>query len=131
MTREVKDKKGGGLMLLYKSNKDVEITKINTKNYYILFAKGKVLNTEFKIILVYFSAGNSQDDRCRDNTLRQDCENIMGNLKDEAFIVLGDFNGHIGFLGYQALDKKGEMIIEWMNNYGLTLLNAVDECEGL
>ena len=32
VTREVKDKKGGGLMLLYKSNKDVEITKINTKN---------------------------------------------------------------------------------------------------
>lgn len=39
-------------------------------------------------------------------------------------------NGHVGFLRDQKLDKNGEMVIDWMTNYNMTLLNGSVECEG-
>lgn len=36
----------------------------------------------------------------------------------------------MGFLGEQPLDKNGDIILEWMNSYDLTMLNAMTECEG-
>ena len=55
---------------------------------------------------------------------------MIEDVEDEALIIIGDFNGHIGILGEQNLDKNGQVILEWMNNYSLILLNSDDECRG-
>ena len=43
---------------------------------------------------------------------------------------MGDFNGHINGLGYQKQDRNGDMILEWINNNNMVLLNLDDKCEG-
>ena len=45
-------------------------------------------------------------------------------------LVLGDFNGHVGFIGEQACNRKGEMMLEFSDRWGLTILNADDRCNG-
>ena len=45
-------------------------------------------------------------------------------------LVLGDFNGHIGFIGEQMCNRKGEMMLEFSDRWGLTILNADDKCNG-
>ena len=129
--RELKDKKGGGLMILYNSE-NIEIEKIETQQKDILYTKCRIANLKINTILVYFSAGNSEEDKERDKLLRIECEKLIRNDVDsEGLIVLGDFNGHVGFLGQQKVDRNGEMIIDWMNDFNLILLNGDDRCIGL
>ncbi|CAL4059364.1 unnamed protein product, partial [Meganyctiphanes norvegica] len=40
------------------------------------------------------------------------------------------FNAHIGLLGAQTIDRNGRMILKWLNEYNLTMLNLDDRCEG-
>lgn len=129
--RKENDKKGGGLMILYRNSERNNLQKMDAKHDDILLVKGNINNKNIVIMLVYFTAGNKRDDNDRNKVIREKCEKIIREAKDSAFMVLGDFNGHIGFLGYQKIDKKGEMIIEWMNDHNLTLLNAKEETEGV
>ncbi|XP_068203640.1 probable inactive protein kinase DDB_G0270444 [Palaemon carinicauda] len=77
-------------------------------------------------------AGNTEEDKSRDKIIKQECKRIIRNLnKEEALIILGDFNGHVGFLGYQNLDKNREMILDWVNDHGLVLLNGDLRCKGI
>lgn len=46
-------------------------------------------------------------------------------------MLLGDFNGHVGFLGEQKLNIYGKLILEWLEKYDLTMLNDVCECKGV
>ena len=129
--RKGNDKKGGGLMVIYKDSKRINIEKEDSKHVDLLLFNGIINNKIIKFLLVYFPTGNKNEDNERRKTIRKQCEKIIGESRNNAFIVLGDFNGHVGFLGYQKIDKNGEMIIEWMNDYNLTLLNAREETKGL
>ena len=92
--REFKDKTGGGLMIVF----NIEIEKLKTQQKDILYTKCQIFNLELKILLVYFSAGNSEEDKQRDGLIRKECEKLIQNCTDsEKLIVFGDFNGHIGF----------------------------------
>ena len=42
-------------------------------------------------------------------------------------LILGDFNGHIGVLGTQKLNRNGKRVIE---NFNLNLSNLDDKCNG-
>ena len=46
-------------------------------------------------------------------------------------LIIGDFNGHLRCLGYQREDVNGEMIINWMNQHSLTLLNIDEKTKGI
>lgn len=128
--RDMKDKKGGGLMIIYNNN-IFEIEKMETEHKDILYTSWKLHNLELRIILVYFSSGNTEEDKQRDKHIRTECERlIQKNLDNKGLIVLGDFNGHVGFIGSQKVDRNGEMVIEWMSDYDLTLLNGDEKCEG-
>ena len=97
--RERTDKKGVGLMVIYSCCEDIEIEKIETKHKDIMLAKCRIFNLKFKMRIVYFSAGNLEADRNRNNLMRIECEEIMSNAKkEESFMILGDFNGHLGFI---------------------------------
>ena len=77
---------------------NIEIEELKTQQKNILYTKCQIFNLELKILLVYFSAGNSEEDKQRDGLIRKECEKLIQNCTDsEKLIVLGDFNGHIGF----------------------------------
>ena len=44
--------------------------------------------------------------------------------------MLGDFNGHITLLGPQRQDENGSMVMDFVNNFGLNLLNIDEACQG-
>ena len=56
----------------------------------------------------------------------------MENM-DEGIPLLffGDFNGHVGFLGDQGVNRNGSMLLDFVDKWNLMLLNADDECKGL
>ena len=84
------------------------------------------------IILVYFSVTNGLEDKIRNSKMRKEAEKIIGNLEEgnEAYLILGDMNGHTGLIGQQKENENGKMIKDWMNNFGLILLNLDEKCEG-
>ena len=41
---------------------------------------------------------------------------------------MGDFNGHIGFLGLQPINKNGELMLDLIDNNNLILLNGHADC---
>lgn len=49
--------------------------------------------------------------------------------ESECLILLGDFNSHIDILGEQKLDMNRKMVLEWLGQYSLTLLNSDEKCE--
>ena len=128
--RNKDDKKGGGLMAIGRKNKGMEIEKLKADHEDILLLGVTFMGIEIKILIVYFAAGNKQDDKQRNAEIKQKCENIIENINEEALIIMGDFNGHVGFIGHQKADAEGEMVLRWVNDYGLILLNGDERCNG-
>ena len=46
-------------------------------------------------------------------------------------MVLGDFNGHIGFIGPQNLNYNGNNVLNLIEKWNLILLNGDEKCEGV
>lgn len=129
--RELKDKRGGGLMILHKKSEDIELNKVNTKNSDILYVEEKIMKNKVKIVLVYFSVVKKPEDKERNLRLKREIECAIESSTEEPLIILGDLNGHIGFLGEQKINENGYIITEWLCTYDLTLLNCDDKCKGL
>ena len=55
-------------------------------------------------------------------------ENILKDKEEKPVLLLGDFNGHVGFLGDQKLDVNGKLILEWLDKYDLTMFFAYCFC---
>ena len=49
----------------------------------------------------------------------------------DRYIILGDFNGHVGFLGTQPINKNGELLMELAEDNNLTILNGHVDCNGI
>ena len=45
-------------------------------------------------------------------------------------LMIGDLNGHVGFLGTKAINENGKMVIDWIEKENLILLNGDMNCEG-
>ena len=123
--REEKDRKGGGLLMLYNKGKGNSLCKIATNNKDILHTKGKLGKWEVRIILVYFSVNDVE----RNKDITQEIEKIIEE-NSEPLIITGDFNGHVGFKGPHRLNRNGEIIIHWMDKYGMIMLNDDERCTG-
>lgn len=62
------------------------------------------------IMAVYFAT----NDREWNRNMRKEIENIIEDESEDNLVILGDFNGHVGFKGVQELDENRKMILEWM-----------------
>ena len=130
--RDPVDKKGGGLMLLHNMNKQIQLEKRNLENKDLMFVQGSIYGKKVNIIVVYFSTGIEKvENKERNIRIRKEAEKILNSIGDECTIVLGDFNGHVGFKGPQKLDKNGKIILDWLENFDLIMLNDDIDCEGL
>ena len=76
------------------------------------------------MILVYMSVTNYDGN----NQLIQYVQEHIENTKN--YIILGDFNGHTGFLGPQPMNKNGDMMLDLIDKNNLILLNGHPECKG-
>ena len=50
--------------------------------------------------------------------------------EDEKMLIIGDFNGHIGLLGKQKIDKNGRRVLDLADRFNLSILNLDDKCVG-
>lgn len=123
--RDKKDRKGGGVMLIYRENNGIELNKMETKGKDLLYVSGSIGQWKLKIIVVYFSVNDS----VRNEKMKCEIEKIIEE-SDEPLIVTGDFNGHVGFKGKQTVNKNGNIILEWMEKYRLIMLNDDEKCTG-
>ena len=124
--RKEGDKKGGGLSILMKEGKGRKMEKISTNHRDILHAKCTVRSFSFSLILIYLAS----DDNDRNDQIDIELLRILNGIQESPFVLLGDFNGHIGFLGLQPVNKNGNRILDWMITFNLILLNGDANCSG-
>ena len=49
---------------------------------------------------------------------------------NEKLLFIDDFNGHIGSLGEQIINKNGQSLHYFVDKYNLSIMNLDMECEG-
>ena len=92
----------------------------------ILIINSEIYSLKFVFVLVYFSV----NDKARNGAIRREVELFLRAHNDDNLFILGDFNGHVGFKGYQNLDENGKMVLEWMVEYNMVMLNNDVKCKG-
>ena len=121
-TRDLSDKKGGGLMMLWKSDIDMKSRELPTKSGDILFTENMIGSYKFYSILVYMSV---TDFKLNQDIMRE-IISLVNSIVDRDILVLGDFNAHIELIGYQKLNKNGKTILNILEKCDLVMLNLDD-----
>ena len=122
--RNENDKKGGGLMMLY--DDCISAVTCETVSKDLLYVDIEFEKQNFKIILAYMDVA----DNSRNELIKSELKNIITEVEESnRMMVLGDFNGHVGFLGRQELDIGGRYILELLEE-NMILLNGDDRCRG-
>ena len=92
---------------MYKTSSNIECEKMESGHSDILYVKCKYRTLEIQIILIYMST----NDKTRNKDIRQKTESIIKKEQENPLLILGDFNGHIGFIGSQQCDENGKMVL--------------------
>ena len=119
--RDKSDRKGGGLSIMMTKNVNNTIEKVDNIHSDILHAKLKIQQLNFTIILVYMSA----NDNNRNNIIQKKINTILRTAENEPITLLGDFNGHVGFLGPQETNTNGRRVLQWITEHNLI---CITEC---
>ena len=96
-------------MIMHKSN-NITIAKCSTTNNNLMITKCNAYGETFKLILVYMTV----DDTNQNKEIMEEIEKAIENTKED-FIIMGDFNGHVGFLGNHPMME---------NYYAILLINT-------
>ena len=111
---------------MMRKSKSKIIEKISTVHKNILHAKLELDKFVFTIILVHLSSSDS----VRNNIIQREINTILNKNINQPVILLGDFNGHVGFLGPQEVNMNGEKVLHWITDKNLILLNGDPRCSG-
>lgn len=90
---------------------------MNIINRDILYVKGTIRGWDIKIIVVYYSVSDEEKNHYEE---KKKIEKILENSLRKPTSPVRDFNCSIGFKG-QKPDDNSKMIIEWMEQYKLTM----------
>jgi len=131
--REMEDRRGGGIMTIYEENRDKWFDKIDSKHRDCMVLKGRLGREKVNLTIVYLRTGN---DRAVVEQNREVLMHVMRGVEEaeyrgEVYIMIGDFNGHLGYLGYQEENENGKEINKFIEESGLLLMNIDEKCEGL
>ena len=129
--RRMDEKKGGGLMLLYREREDFYFEKRENRKNDIMQVKGKIGKRNIVIWLVYLATGNDLATKEENNCLMREIEETMEKESGESRMILGDFNGHLGYLGHQEENQNGKVINDFLERNDVVLLNIDERCEGV
>ena len=111
--REMQDRKGGGLLIMYKEKEKYDLQKMTTRSTEILHVEGEIGKEHNKKIIE--EIGRIVEEK---------------EIQQKATIVLGDFNGHLGYLGNQEENMNGKLINKMIQEEDLILLNIDSRCKG-
>jgi len=129
--RTRQDKRGGGLLILHKDEKGINLEKVESKHQDVLAVRGIIHKIKLIIILVYLAIGNAQACRERNNQINDSIHDLVDQNKDDYGVVLmGDFNGHLGLLGTQQEDENGRRVKKIAKDHNLSIMNLDDKCDG-
>ena len=129
--RDMQDRKGGGLVCAFKENNNIDLEKKESNSKEILHIKGKIGDCKLTMVLVYMRTGNDAEVEQGNREIMRECGAIVGAVVEgEGVLVLGDFNGHLGYLGYQEENKNGKIVNNFIDRHDLILLNCDERCEG-
>ena len=124
--RDEGDKKGGGLMIIVEDY--TQVSKNLTNSTDILDVAIEIDDQKLRMMLVYMDVSSEE----RNIKIRRELNEVMGNVEDGCkLMIMGDFNGHLGFLGNQNLDRNGRFVLDFIDRNNLILLNADDRCCGV
>jgi len=125
--RELDDKKGGGIMLIHNMSDQLEITRNESKCRDILSVNIIIGSFKFVAVIVYADVKEKE----RNDQIYSNLNTLIESMSPEfPKLIIGDFNGHVGFLGEQRQNSNGEMLLNFMEKWNLVMLNADVRCEG-
>ena len=131
--REAQDRKGGGLMLMHQKRIKYQLEERETISTEILHVGGMVGEARVELVLVYMKTGNDATTREFNEQITREIQRIIGKYQsgEIGLIVLGDLNGHLGYLGYQEENSNGRIINDMIEENDLILLNIDERCRGI
>ena len=129
--REKNLRRGGGLQILMRKRRGVEMEEVRTRSEEVLCIEGVCFGLEMRMVLAYFDVRRDEEGRQNNQVIREEMERLIEENEKEGVIVLGDFNGHLEELDGKKDDMNGKMIRSWVEEYDLTLMNGDDKCEGV
>ena len=129
--REMQDRRGGGLLIMYKEKEKYDLQKMTTRSTEILHVEGEIGKEQIMIVLVYMKTGNDNETKEHNKKIIEEIGQIVEEteIQQKATIVLGDFNGHLGYLGNQEENMNGKLINKMIQE-DLILLNIDSRCKG-
>ena len=127
----MQDRKGGGLLIMYKEKEKYGLQKMTTRSTEILHVEGEIGKKRIRIVLVYMKTGNDNETKEHNKKIIEEIGQIVEEkeIQQKATIVLVDFNGHLGYLGNQEVNMNGKLINKMIQE-DLILLNIDSRCKG-
>ena len=127
--RKEGDKKGEGLSILMRESKGKKIENLEARHSDVLHVRCTMGGFSFDIVLVYLASDDGEREMM---SIEVEIVRILNNisLKEIPYVLLGDFNSHLGFIGPQPVDGSGNRVLNWMIAFNLILLNGDINCTG-
>ena len=70
-------------------------------------------------------------DKERNKYIHKDFDLVMRNLYIQMPVIeMGDFNGHVRFLGNQDKNHNGVKLLEFVERWNLIIMNCDAKCRG-
>ena len=69
--REMQDRKGGGLLIMYKEKQKYDLQKKTTRSTEILHVEGEIGKEQIRIVLVYTKTGNDNEAKDHNISIRK------------------------------------------------------------
>ena len=100
--RDRKDQKGCVLLVIHRDTKDIEIVHKQNINRDIMLLETSIMNLKLIVVVVYFSLSDKEKQR----SVKGELDQIIETSKESPILIIGDLNGHIGFLGTQTINEN-------------------------
>ena len=119
--RKEQDKKGERLLIAAGGDRCI-FDKLSNVSEDLLIVRVKTVGFEVVIFVIYLDV----KDRERNRKIDEDVERNLEKHEDKNILFIGDFNGHLGFIGTQQINFNGQLIMKLMEGLNLTLLHGVE-----
>ena len=102
-----------------------------TRSTEILHVEGEIGKELIRIVLVHMKTRNDNETKEHNEKIIEEIGQILEEreIQQKATIVLGDFNGHLGYLGNQEGNMNGKLTNKMIQE-DLILLNIDSRCKG-
>ena len=104
---------------------------MTTRSTEILHVEGEIGKEQIRIVLAYIKTGNDNETKELNKKIIEEIGQLLEEreIQQKATIVLGDFNGHLGYLGNQIENMNGKLIKKMIQEEDLILLNIDSRCK--